>query len=231
MNDTRAALAEKAFQLLSGGYDYAVATATAEARAEAGDWTSDGPASATRDFLAYVLSSEVLASNVNDAHPDASKLLSRTWVVIAKEDGYQEGQSVPKGDNPTQANALAIVAIVVGSIALAAIVIYVVYRASQIVSERLALNAADRELVRSHEEARKVIEAHQAKEALAGHPIPYDVGELAILRGLADAQDAAAKVQLGTVGNAGKPPADAIDGVLVGLLVAGAAGIYLATRR
>lgn len=233
IDDARRAAIEKAFALLSGGYDYDVAAATASARAQAGDWTSDGPSASTRDFIAYVLASEDTARAVEDEHPDASKALSRSWVVLAKQSGWKEGQSVPKGDNPTEANAIAIVAIIVGVAAIAAVVIYVIYRASQIVAEQLALRAANQELMRAHDDAKVMIEAHRAAEAKAGHAIPYDAGELATLQALVNAQDELGKVEVGTVGNAGKPPIDpgAGDGFMLGAIAAGLAVAYLVLKK
>ena len=233
VDDARRAAIEKAYGLLTGGYDYDVAAATASARAQAGDWTSDGPSAATRDFIAYVLASEDTSRAVEDDHPDASKILSRSWVVLAKQSGYKEGQAVPKGDNPTEANAIAIVAIIVGVAAIAAVVIYVIYRASQIVAEQLALRAANQELMRAHDDAKAMVEAHRAAEAKAGHTIPYDAGEMATLQALVHAQDDIGKVEVGTVGNAGKSPInpDAGDGFVVGALFAALGIGYLLFKK
>ena len=175
--------------------------------------------------MALVLDSVLLSKDESDdGAPVPAALLDRTWTILAKNDGYDPKKPSPASSaNPTQANALAIVAIVVGAVAYTAIVVYLIYRASQILVSWLAISASSREMVRA--DAMTMIEAHRKREALAGGPLPFDVAELAILQRLQDAQDAAAKTQGAAIDAASASPVEAGGiGVLVAL---GAVGLGL----
>ena len=177
--------------------------------------------------MALVLDSVLLSKDESDdGAPVPAALLDRTWTILAKNDGYDPKKPSPASSaNPTQANALAIVAIVVGAVAYTAIVVYLIYRASQILVSWLAISASSREMVRAHADAMTMIEAHRKREALAGAPLPFDVAELAILQRLQDAQDAAAKTQGAAIDAASASPVEAGGiGVLVAL---GAVGLGL----
>jgi hypothetical protein len=64
-SDLRRAAAEKLFALFSGE-DFAVAAATARARATSRDWHTD-PGLVAGDFRALVLDSNLVASSAEDA--------------------------------------------------------------------------------------------------------------------------------------------------------------------
>ena len=221
--DLRRAGVAKAFALLTGGDDFDVAAPTARARAATGAWASDG-GNGPRDFVALVLDSLLVSKDEEgDGQAAPAALLDRTWEILAKKDGYDPKKPSPAASaNPTQANALAIVAIVVGAVAYTAIVIYLIYRASQIVVAWLAVSASSREMVRAHADVMTMLEAHRKREAVAGGTLPFDVAELAILQRLQDAQDAAQRVDLGAVdAAAGSPVAAGGLGVLLGAAALG----------
>lgn len=229
--DIRRASVAKAFSLLTGGADFEVAAATARERATTRTWTGDGE-HPTRDFIALMLDSELISKEVEDDNPSAAKILDRTWVTLAKKDGYDPSKPPAKG-SASQANAVAIVAIVVGAVAVVGVLAYLIYRASQVVTAEIAIHASSQEMLRAHADAMTVIEAHHAAEQKAGHVIAYDAGELAVLAGLQKAQDNAAKANAGALDSANKPPPGpgATEGALLTLLVIGAGAVYLMTRK
>jgi len=231
-SDLRRAAAEKLFALFSGE-DFAVAAATARARATSRDWHTD-PGLVAGDFRALVLDSNLVASSAEDAGAKApAALLDRTWAVLAKKDGYDPNAPAPKPSG-AQANIgieiAALIAVVVGTVAGAAIAAYLIYRASQIATAWLAIDAASQEMVRCHADAMTMLEAHRKREALTGAPIPFDAGELAILQRLQDSQDAALSVQGATVRAAASPPVGASEGLLIGLGLAAVAAYFLFGR-
>ncbi len=229
--ELRRAAVAKAFGLLTGGADFDVSAATARERAKSREWAAD-QGHETRDFIALVLDSELLSKELEDSgQENVADLLDRSWLILAKKDGYDPNKPQKQTGSPVQANAVAIVAAVIGIVAVAAVVAYLIYRASQIVSAEIAIHASSQELVRAHSDAMTVIEAHRAREAKAGKALPYDAGELAILQGLQAAQDAAQKVQTGTVEATKGSPFGASEGALLTILVLGAGALYLASRK
>jgi hypothetical protein len=229
-SELRRAGVSRAFELLTGE-DFDIAAPTARARAKAELWGPDA-GHESRDFVALVLDTVLVGKDAAEqGQKPASALLDRTLEILARKSGYDSRRPTPPPANPTETNALAIVAIVVGAATTAAVVAYLIYRASQVVTAELAIHAASRELMRAHADALNVLEAHRKREAIAGTAIPFDVGELAILQRLQDAQDTAARVEGGAISAAAAPPVGISEGLVLGLAVAGGLVYFLWGRK
>jgi hypothetical protein len=245
-SDARRLAAENAFGLLTGGDDFAVAAATGRERAASGVWVEphghESPwlggvprDKVPGDFAALMLDSSLVSKDAADAgSPVAGALLDRTWEILAHKDGYDPKKPVVAPAGLT-ANAAAgvglVVAVLAATLLYAAVMVYLIYRVSQVVTAWLAVDASSREMVRCHADAMTMLEAHRKRESVAGHPIPFDVAEMAILQRLQDAQDAALSVQGQTIAAASAPPVGVSEGLLLGIGVAAVAAYFLLFRK
>lgn len=220
--------AAAAFQAAYGA-DFEVSLATGLARAESKDWAPDAGNEVT-DFVAVLVGSVLVGKNASGSTLDVAPLLNRTWVVLAKKNGWKEGESAPAAPSKAASNIVVILGALVLLAEIAAIA-YVVYRATLIVTQALAHLAAEQELMRAHRDAMRVVDAHTKREELAGKPLPYDAGELAVLEALRGAQDAALQTNVAAVNaSEGSGATEIGGGVLLGL--AAAAGLlYLVWGR
>lgn len=223
--DLRRAGIKNAYALLTGG-DFEVDAATGRARAQARAWSPDA-GNETRGFVALLLDSVLVSrQSADDGAVIPAELLDRTWAILAKRSGYEPKKPAPAAANPTQANALAVIAIVVGALAFYGVVAYLIYRASLVVTTELALRASSSELLRAHADAMNMLDAHRSREAIAGGPLPYDLAEVAIMQRLQAAQDAASQVQGAAIASAAAAPVGVGSGVLIGVLIAGGLWVY-----
>jgi len=242
-SDARRLAAENAFGLLTGDGDFVVSAATGRERASAGVWVEPGEkpspwfggAPVPRDFVALMLDSSLVSKDAADAgSPVAGALLDRTWEILAHKDGYDPKKPVVAPAGLT-ANAAAgvglVVAVLAATLLYAAVMVYLIYRVSQVVTAWLAVDASSREMVRCHADAMTMLEAHRKRESVAGHPIPFDVAEMAILQRLQDAQDAALSVQGQTIAAASASPVGVSEGLLLGIGVAAVAAYFLLFRK
>lgn len=130
-------------------------------------------------------------------HVNAQYILIRTWEVLARGQGWTEGDasqlSATSGKPVTSSNVVAIVAIVVGIVVLAGLIAFTVYNVNALIDRALARQAQAQELMRAHAECQKMLEDHAAAERSAGKPIPFSIAELAVMARLAKLQDSAAR--------------------------------------
>jgi hypothetical protein len=129
--------------------------------------------------------------------------LLRTWEVLARNEGWRDDSpamlSADTGKSDGQANVVEIVAIVVGILALAGIIAFVVWNANVIIDRELARRAQAQELMRAHADCQKMLQLHADAERAAGHPIPFSIAELTIMGRLAKLQDEAMGAWTATV--------------------------------
>jgi len=234
-SEARRSAAENAFALLADGDDFQVAAATGRARAKDGAWEPGPRETVPHDFVALMLDSSLVSKDASEQGAAvAAALLDRTWEVLAKKDGYDPKKPVvtPAGTTANAAAGIAlVVAVLAATLLYAAVMVYLIYRASQVVTAWLSVDASTREMMRCHADAMTMLEAHRKREAIAGVAIPYDVAELAILQRLEDSQDAALSVQGAAIKAAAPPPVGASEGLLLGLGLAAVAGWYFLLRK
>jgi len=150
-------------------------------------------------------------------HQNAQYILIRTWEVLARGQGWTEGDaaqlSATSGKSSTATNVVAIVAIVVGIVVLAGLIAFTVYNVNSLIDRALARRAQAQELMRAHGECQKMLEDHAAAERSAGKPIPFNMAELAVMARLAKLQDSASKGFEATLVPplGGSPPRSATD--------------------
>ncbi len=229
------ALIKSAFQAAYGA-DYESAFATGMWRAENLDWSPDQGNEGT-DLAAVVVASLITGRNAsaNGDHNGIDGLLDRTWVVLAHRGGYKDGDHTSP-ENPAQANLILVLGAII-IVAEAALIAYVLYRVTMLVNNVLAQHEASREMMQAHSDAMQIIEAHRAAEQKAGHAIPYDAGEMAILASLQEAQDRAERITESTIettkgGGPGAAPVEVGAGLVLGLAAAaGLAYLLLAPKR
>jgi hypothetical protein len=133
-------------------------------------------------------------------HVNAQVILLKTWEVYARALGWNmqtPAQLSATTGRPltttqqTQANAIAIVAIVVGILALAGIIAFVVWNVHTVIDRELARKAQAQELMQAHADCQTMLQNHAAAEKQAGHAIPFTTPELQIMARLGQLQDAA----------------------------------------
>ena len=223
------AAASAAFKAAYGA-DFETSFATGLVRCETEDWAPDAGNEVT-DFVAVVVGTVLLAKSAEGGDRDFGPLLRRTFLVLAKRDGYKEGDQAPAAPSKAASNLL----IVLGAIIILAEVAffaYVIYRATMLVTNTIAQYSAAKELMRAHRDAMQVVEDHARKEEQAGHPLPYDKGELAVLATLQSAQDGALQTNTGAIGaSEGSGVAEVGGGVVLGLVAAAALAIYLLSPK
>lgn len=132
-------------------------------------------------------------------HAAAQYTLLRTWEVFARANGWRDssasqltattGHSDP--NQSVQSNVIAIVAIVVGIAALAGLIAFVIWNVNAIVDHQLARQKQAKELIRQHADVQEMLKRHAAAERAAGHAIPFNDEERAMLRQLTRMQNEA----------------------------------------
>lgn len=174
-------------------------------------------------------------------HQNAQYILLRTWEAFARSEGWNDSSSAQlsasTGRSPTStgSNVVAIVAIVVGIIALAGLIAFVIYNVNTVVDRQLTRRAQAQELMRAHAECQKMLQAHADAEKAAGHAIPFTTVELQVMQRLAYAQDATMKSWSGSLAASDPhqpPPTSPWDAVeTIGVLAVALGFLYFLTRK
>jgi hypothetical protein len=155
--------------------------------------------------------------------------LARTYDMLAKSAGYKN-QTISDVKSAASKDKAAIpvieiVAIVIGALAVAAVIGFVIYEIAQVVDRALARQPANEELVRLHSEAEKIVEDHLEAERKAGHPIPWSQAELDALERLERQQ---AIIIHGITPKGESPAIEPVSstGLVLGVLGLGALGFF-----
>lgn len=128
-------------------------------------------------------------------HQNAQYILLRTWEAFARSEGWNDSSaaqlsaSTGRAPSSTQANAVAIVAIVVGIIALAGLIAFCIYNVNTLIDRQMTRRSQAQEMMRAHAECQRMLQAHADAEKKAGHALPFTTVELQIMARLARAQD------------------------------------------
>lgn len=154
-------------------------------------------ASSSLSAIGQKLSLSVTTGDAPDLdHQNAQYILLRSWEALGRAEGWNDSSAAQLSANTgrapgsnVQSNAVAIVAIVVGIIALAGLIAFVVYNVNTMIDRQLTRRSQAQEMMRAHAECQAMLEAHAAAERKAGHALPFTTVELQIMARLARAQD------------------------------------------
>jgi hypothetical protein len=147
------------------------------------------------DLTAIIVQSAFMvrmASGMPSPGPEAAQAIASSWEIIAKPLGYQPGvttaadiQAAAKRNNqPLTANLVLIILGVVGILAQAAVICFVIYYAAKIVDDLLSRLAAFADEVWHNVQIQKIIQRHTDNPNL-----PWDPEELKWLHGLEKQQE------------------------------------------
>jgi hypothetical protein len=168
------------------GRDFNTALKDAYARAETKSWVR-GDTTSYADLTAIIVQSAFMfrmASGMPAPGPEAAQAITKSWEIIAQPLGYQPGvttaadiQAAAKRNNqPVTANLVLIVIGVVGILAQAAVICFVIYYAAKIVDSLLTRLVAFAEEVWRNVQIQKIIQRHTDNPNL-----PWDPEELKFL--------------------------------------------------
>lgn len=196
------------------GRSFGEAVAQARARAIARAWTNDAfsgsQGSRGHDLLAIWITDHVdippiqatsttYTADARDIHARWALAFARVWQKLQGDSGFSQEEINSAAADATQgktkatttqgisfadAGAVPVVVLVVAIVAMAALGAFLFYRGTDFVLQTVAKYAADRELVRLHEEAKSIYIEHAAREQAAGHALPWNEYEMSILRQL-----------------------------------------------
>jgi hypothetical protein len=164
------------------------ASTDAGARAYSKAWTSDARGYA--DARAFAISTSLYASILkgrSQADPYSDRWASafaRTLRIIAERSGYKDESPETLQKNAKGTGSIEIIiAILIGLLilALAAVTIWWVTKAAEVVDRDLSRRSDSRDLVSTQEQAKQIVDAHFEREKQLGHEIPWSEGELKAL--------------------------------------------------
>lgn len=138
--------------------------------------------------------------------------LRKTWEKLSADGGITPSEiaaanAAAKADAKTieaSGPEIPLAVLIIGVIAAAGLAAYIVYQGATFVARTLAVYEADREIMRLHEEAKRIENDHAAREKAAGHALAWDPYELSILKQLEGASERQTQTpQTEAPGNAG----------------------------
>lgn len=150
-------------------------------------------------------------------------VIEATWPELATRAGYNVNRPAPTAENDAQANAIVLVGLVVVGIVWIVVLTILIVKGAELIKQGLLIHAQDRELMRAHEEAERVMAEHKKREITAGHSIPFTDEERAVF-------DRLERLQSGLtaeVKEATKPDQGLALGIGLGGLAAIGAILYL----